>query len=258
MSLSATIATQAAAEVSTPGKSARTALDGIYPQRGNLPPNAKDLGARGDDTSRPLSTLFATIADAQAVYPAATALTDELDWAVIQSCINANGGVYLPSGTYRINKTITATSPVIMGDRRIPKLYMTANNLPILSVTGSPKISDVRLTYNRQQTSSETESDAIRMFNVANGSVFERIRIDYPARGFFNYGGGYTYHPSSGTAPLVTTPSPPLTSEMAGVLPATSSTTCTPTTTPSVNRQRTSQQSRRSRLPAGTTAYSLS
>jgi hypothetical protein len=179
-------------ETQFPARLLQAGLDAIYALKANTMPNAKDLGAKGDDTSRPLSTLFATLAAAQAVYPAATALTDELDWAVIQSCINANGGVYLPAGTYRINKTITATNPIIVGDRRMPKLYMTANNLPILDLTTNANVSYVRLTYSRQQTSTETGSDAVRMFNF-NGGLFDKIRIDYPARGIFNYGGGYTF-----------------------------------------------------------------
>jgi hypothetical protein len=159
---------------------------------GNININAKDYGAYGDNASHPLSGKFATLAAAQAVYPAATALTDETDWAVIQTLINQYGHVYLPPGTYWINKTITATNPQIIGHRNMPKLYMTANNLPILDLTTNANVSYVRLTYSRQQTSAETNSDAVRLFNF-NGGLFEKIRIDYAARGFFNYGGGYTF-----------------------------------------------------------------
>lgn len=186
------LSSNTAIEVSEPGKAARTALDALYVQRANLFPNAKDHGARGDNSSRPLSTTFATLTEAQAVYPAASALTDELDWAVIQSLINAYGGVYLPQGTYYINKTIAATSTTIVGDRRMPRLFMTASDLPILSLKTNANVSYLRLTYSTQQTSAHTNSDAIRLYNI-NGALFEKVRIDFPARGIFNYGGGYTF-----------------------------------------------------------------
>jgi hypothetical protein len=166
---------------------------GTYTNRSKMMANVKDHGAIGDNVSRPLSTLFATLASAQAIYPAATALTDELDWAAIQSCLTAYGAIYIPSGTYVINKTISGTQPVISGDKKFAKLYMTANNLPIISATTGANISYVRLTYSRQQLATETESDALRLFNIGNGSLFEKIRVDYAARGIFNYGGGYTY-----------------------------------------------------------------
>ncbi|CAM4318022.1 hypothetical protein BOTU111921_22965 [Bordetella tumbae] len=60
-----------------------------------------DFGAIGDGVSRPLSTIFATLALAQQVYPHATALSDELDWAAFQAALNlgkTKGGltIYCP------------------------------------------------------------------------------------------------------------------------------------------------------------------
>ncbi|MBX5744466.1 hypothetical protein ISE01_31015, partial [Pseudomonas aeruginosa] len=43
--------------------------------------NVKDYGAIADGAYHPLSERFATLAEAQAVYPHATALTDSIDWA---------------------------------------------------------------------------------------------------------------------------------------------------------------------------------
>jgi hypothetical protein len=54
------------------------------------------FGAIGDGTSHPLSERFATLAAAQAVYPHATALTDEIDWAAWQGAIDYVGR--LPGG----------------------------------------------------------------------------------------------------------------------------------------------------------------
>jgi hypothetical protein len=62
-------------------------------------------GSIGDATAHPLSERYATLADAQAVYPFATSLTQEIDYCAIQAAIidaNANSGgvVFLPSGVY--------------------------------------------------------------------------------------------------------------------------------------------------------------
>ncbi len=48
-----------------------------------------DYGAIGDGASHPLSDYFGSLGAAQAVFPHATALSDELDWAAIQAAINA-------------------------------------------------------------------------------------------------------------------------------------------------------------------------
>lgn len=77
--------------------------------------NVKDYGAKGDGSSHPLSSYYGTLAEAQTVYPAATALTDELDWAAIQSLLDKcklSGGttpcrtVYVSKGTYVVNKPL--------------------------------------------------------------------------------------------------------------------------------------------------------
>lgn len=67
----------------------------------------------GNGNSKPLSAHFGSLAAAQAVFPAATALTDEMDWAATQSTIDAvaastarTGWVYSPTGLYICNKTI--------------------------------------------------------------------------------------------------------------------------------------------------------
>jgi hypothetical protein len=66
--------------------------------------NAKDYGAIADGNSHPLSGYFGSLAAAQVVYPHATALTQELDWAASQMAINqaqpVKGVAYHPIGTY--------------------------------------------------------------------------------------------------------------------------------------------------------------
>jgi polygalacturonase len=77
--------------------------------------DVRAYGAIGDGSSHPLSQRFATLAAAQTVYPFATALTDELDWAAIQAALNAasaagGGTVSVPHGTYYISNTLALGS----------------------------------------------------------------------------------------------------------------------------------------------------
>lgn len=69
-------------------------------------------GAIGDGNLHPLSERYATLVDAQAVYPAATALTEQIDRHAIQRAIDvcsaAGGGlVTLPPKKFRTDATIT-------------------------------------------------------------------------------------------------------------------------------------------------------
>lgn len=80
--------------------------------------NVKDFGAIGDGNDNPLSSRFASLSAAQAVYPFVTALTQTQDYAGIQAAINAakvlNAAVFIPSGQYITNSTITADYAVSM------------------------------------------------------------------------------------------------------------------------------------------------
>ncbi|HBO0862539.1 right-handed parallel beta-helix repeat-containing protein [Pseudomonas aeruginosa] len=51
-----------------------------------------DFGAIADGGRHPLSERFSTLAEAQAVYPAAQALTDEIDWCALQAAIAFTSG----------------------------------------------------------------------------------------------------------------------------------------------------------------------
>ena len=75
--------------------------------------SVKDFGAIGDGASHPLSSRYATLAAAQAVYAHATALTDEIDWCAAQAAVNAaitranrTGRVYFPPGDYLFNRPL--------------------------------------------------------------------------------------------------------------------------------------------------------
>lgn len=67
--------------------------------------NVKAYGAIGDGASHPLSSVYATLAAAQAVYPLATALTDQIDRCAFDKVIAAlsaagGGRVLAPEGHY--------------------------------------------------------------------------------------------------------------------------------------------------------------
>ena len=80
--------------------------------------NVQEFGAIGDGQSHPLSERYQTLEQAQKDFPAAMSLSDETDWAAIQSAIDAlpsaipglqatNAGiVFFPPGIYRANKSI--------------------------------------------------------------------------------------------------------------------------------------------------------
>ena len=84
--------------------------------------SVKDFGAIGDNTYRPLSGVTSlnginttgwTVSQWQTIYPFVTALTNSLDWCVIQAAMNAvtinayqRGAVYFPDGYYVIKDSL--------------------------------------------------------------------------------------------------------------------------------------------------------
>lgn len=72
--------------------------------------NATQATAFGNGASKPLSGYYATLAAAQADYPAATSLTDELDWAIIQKAFNSTATskdqIWIRPGAFIVNVTV--------------------------------------------------------------------------------------------------------------------------------------------------------
>ena len=71
------------------------------------------ISAVADGASHPLSSRFTTLEAARAIFPAATNLTDEIDWCALQSAINevtgrGGGAVYVPNTgrAYVLNRTL--------------------------------------------------------------------------------------------------------------------------------------------------------
>ena len=91
-------------------------LLGAVRVRFNLPVDRWQLdvrayGAIGDGSSHPLSEFYASLGQAQADFPHALSLSDEVDWAGIQKAIEAckalgKATVYLPPGRYRLRRAV--------------------------------------------------------------------------------------------------------------------------------------------------------
>lgn len=137
--------------------------------------DVRDFGAIGDGQPHPLSQSFATLAEAQAVYPHATSLGDETDWCAIQAAIDRiqGGTVYVPVGTYLANKPIRlkrgillkgATTTDTMGNSSTIKLANQAN-CPLIqtpkayggSSTHYIALENLRFDGNQSAQTAETE-----------------------------------------------------------------------------------------------------
>lgn len=66
--------------------------------------------AVGDGSSHPLSERFSTLVEAQAVFPRATSLNEQIDRHALQEALDNNPAVYAPEGEYQID------APVYGGD----------------------------------------------------------------------------------------------------------------------------------------------
>jgi hypothetical protein len=91
------------------------------PQPGIPVFNIKDYGATGDGTCHALSSLYSSLAQAQARYPFVSDTTQCTDWAATQAAINAaysntgaspnSAAIYCPRGTYVTSNPIIIDRP---------------------------------------------------------------------------------------------------------------------------------------------------
>ena len=65
----------------------------------------KDFGAIGGGLSHLLSKEYATLRDAQRIYPFVDSLDHELDWAALQAALHSGKDVLIPEGKYIISET---------------------------------------------------------------------------------------------------------------------------------------------------------
>lgn len=123
------------------GASARATTVGA--RLSDLVVTARSYGAIGDGNTHPLSGYFSTLAAAQAVYPNALALTDEIDGIAIQAALNDGYIVDLCYGVYRTTyEIVPGDNTGIIGrngfwKRRTGYTYSTSQNSVVKYVGAS-------------------------------------------------------------------------------------------------------------------------
>ncbi|HCL3567100.1 TPA: hypothetical protein N2A92_003113 [Pseudomonas aeruginosa] len=135
--LQATLATSAGAGMI--GYRERTVADRL-----NDTANVKDYGAIADGAYHPLSERFATLEDAQAVYPFVTSLSQSIDWAAAQAALNAGTPrVHFPGYRYVLNEDLSRTTSVILAGDGTTSLEFTAGSRLTIegSITALPALS---------------------------------------------------------------------------------------------------------------------
>jgi len=105
--------------------------------------SVKDFGAIGDGLSKPLSNYFATLSAAQSYFPAATSLSDQLDWAAFSKAIQSNRTIFVPAGTYQFGANslfIQGSNIKIHGTGQTS--LITTSVLPNNSLSGMIQLGD--------------------------------------------------------------------------------------------------------------------
>lgn len=142
--------------------------------------SVKDFGAIADGTVHPLSERYATLAEAQAVYPHATALTDTIDWAAAQAAVTyvgnlstsgARGGwVEFTPGSYVINQLILIESNKVVNVRGHGEgsEIRRSNSGTIFEIKQNITIKDLFLTGPMAGTSNGIYMNAANVARVEN------------------------------------------------------------------------------------------
>lgn len=106
----------------------------------------EDFDAIGDGASHPLSERFATLGAAQAAYPHATALTDEIDWCAWQGAIDQYGRIGVqerfvpgvveggPGKAYVTNRSVRVRQSYVKLDGRYCSIRNTNANAQTILV----------------------------------------------------------------------------------------------------------------------------
>lgn len=116
----------------------RTTLGWLFPQD-YIAKECPDVNI-ADFASHPLSICFSTLADANAVYPKASTLTDELAWAALQLAVDRFDGrrILLPPGGYLLNRTLeigsTGNGASIVGIPKLSQLIGTNPGMTVVSI----------------------------------------------------------------------------------------------------------------------------
>ncbi|HFH3169894.1 hypothetical protein [Pseudomonas aeruginosa] len=161
--------------------------------------NVKDYGAIADGAYHPLSERFATLADAQAVYPFVTSLSQSIDWAASQAAMNSGTyRVYFPGGRYNISDDINRTSSISLSGDGVTSLEFSAGKRLVIegSLAALPSLGANITKQSRSVTFSSAPS-------LSAGDVFIAYNpADYswsPYRSYYRAGEFFRVHSVSGS-----------------------------------------------------------
>lgn len=128
--------------------------------------------APADGLSHPLSERFATLEEAQKIFPAATALTDEIDWAAIQTALNTRNPVFLPSGNFVIHDTLKYYSK--------QEIYGVGDSSNIISnVSGKPVMTNAEAFFNTNFHKFRIQGNGNELNGIEMLNPYEHMYISY-------------------------------------------------------------------------------
>ena len=156
----------------------------------------RDQGARCDGSSHPLSSYYGTLAAAQAVYPFATSLSSQVDWAALQSAINlaqSRGGatVFVPYGNCLIDASVSITQNGVhlVGGSHQTQLTFTAQTGDDFVVgyqasqVAHIKLADIYINHTQKHLAGSS-GYSINAKNVAEMEV-DNVVIDHGYNGIY-------------------------------------------------------------------------
>ncbi|MCH8147266.1 MAG: right-handed parallel beta-helix repeat-containing protein [Planctomycetes bacterium] len=149
-----------------------------------------DFGAIGNGDSHPLSCLFSTLEDAQAVYPHATSLCDELDWAGTQAAVNSGARVvFFPSGRYVLNRPIRPevnhltlqgeAGAVLVAESPDGEAILVSPGFPPLPGIERLTILDIAIEATNGRVYPGTVSTSVIQINNCHDCMVKNVSIDY-------------------------------------------------------------------------------
>jgi hypothetical protein len=156
--------------------------------------NVKDFGAIGDGNSHPLSGYYSTLTEAQAVYPTAATLTEEIDSAAIRTALLEASAIskacHIPAGRYRINAALVTFDQLsnvkVVGDG--PGITTLVHE--ITPVAGVAYMFNDAGDWGSTQTISAPISagaTTVTLPNVSGFTVDEYVRLVDPAQPLLNH-----------------------------------------------------------------------
>lgn len=198
--------------------------------------DVRRFGAVWDGNTHPVSERYKTLAAAQAVYPHVTSLKDEIDWAALQAAVNRvildwaasgdlvfGGVVTLPSGTGRLNRTVTLPFRQVYVNESAPAVSLRGQGrsatglvwqtdvgaLPVAAIDyGRALVANGKVSWKEALTPAGVSSDSeLADFHMIGPGYFwgypaPTSRSDFLAKYGFDAGTGWAKAYNAG-APLV-------------------------------------------------------